>query len=141
MVIRYFNFLPKDAIDIRKAVFVKEQGFVHEFDDVDDDAMHMICYEDKDPVATCRVFYNTKLESYVIGRVAVYKKYRGKSYGRIMIENAEKYIMKHGGNGVSLASEDTALGFYKKQGYQEIGRTYMEDGCLHLWVSKKLEKN
>ena len=41
---------------VRKAVFMEEQGFQQEFDDVDDRAYHVLIQDGERPVATGRLF-------------------------------------------------------------------------------------
>lgn len=57
MKISIYECFPDHAKEIREAVFVREQGFLHEFDKTDDIAIHIVMFdEDKIPAATCRVF-------------------------------------------------------------------------------------
>ena len=72
-----FDKLPEDARRIREEVFVKEQGFTIEFDDKDSISRHMVLYAHGIPAGTCRVFWDNQQKSYVIGRVAVRKIFRG----------------------------------------------------------------
>ena len=41
MEIKIYNQLPDEAKEIRLEVFVKEQGFEEEFDDIDETAAHI----------------------------------------------------------------------------------------------------
>lgn len=57
MRVELFQSIPKQAIEIRQKVFVEEQGFQNEFDDIDYTAVHFVVFNDWDkPIATCRVF-------------------------------------------------------------------------------------
>ena len=56
MVFKTYDFLSDDAKMIRESVFMKEQGFENEFDEIDDIAIHIVLYDNKNPVATCRIF-------------------------------------------------------------------------------------
>ena len=40
MEIRSYHSLPQEAVLVRTKVFVEEQGFQNEFDDIDDSALH-----------------------------------------------------------------------------------------------------
>lgn len=55
MQLEAYDFLPEDAKRIREAVFMKEQGFKNEFDDIDLLALHLILYDGSQPAATCRL--------------------------------------------------------------------------------------
>ena len=52
---RIFDRLPLEAVRIRTEVFIDEQGFKDEFDEIDDTAIHLVLYNnDKEPTDTCR---------------------------------------------------------------------------------------
>ena len=80
MEIKIFSFLPDEAMKIRVEVFVDEQGFVDLPDETDLVALHFVGYIDSLPVATCRAFKGDD-DSYILGRFAVLKEYRGKGLG------------------------------------------------------------
>ncbi len=42
MKYQFYNQLPKDAKFIREEVFMKEQGFLNEFDDIDSRCLHLV---------------------------------------------------------------------------------------------------
>jgi hypothetical protein len=73
MIIKEYNYLPEEARKIRTEVFVKEQRFVEEFDEIDNIAKHMVLYEREQPISTCRIYFDIKKQSFVIGRIAVVK--------------------------------------------------------------------
>ena len=117
MIIKDYNYLPEEAKKIRSEVFVKEQGFYDEYDEFDDIAKHMVMYSNEEPISTCRIYYNSEKESYIIGRVAVLKEWRGKNIGRRILNAAEEYIRENGGKSVMLSGQVRVAGFYEKLGY------------------------
>lgn len=132
-----FEKLPDDAKAIRVAVFMNEQGFKEEFDETDNDAVHLVLYsEDETPIATCRLFPNKEMNAYTLGRLAVIKEYRGKGIGSVMVGEAEKYIKSKGGKGIVLHAQCRAVQFYKKSGFTEFGEIGDEEGCPHIWMKK-----
>ena len=138
MIIKDYNYLPEEAKKIRSEVFVKEQGFYDEYDEFDDIAKHMVMYSNEEPISTCRIYYNSEKESYIIGRVAVLKEWRGKNIGRRILNAAEEYIRENGGKSVMLSGQVRVAGFYEKLGYIKQGETYLDEGCPHIWVKKNL---
>ena len=94
METKVYNVLPEDAVFIRNTVFVEEQGFKEEFDQIDGRAVHMVMYDKDNPVAVCRFFKDTEPDTYIIGRIAVIKKYRGQAIGMELMSEAEKAIKK-----------------------------------------------
>lgn len=135
--IKTFNSMPAEAREIRKKVFVEEQGFTDEFDQTDQTAYHMVAFVDGEAAATCRFFRNTETE-YTVGRIAVLKQYRGKHLGKRLLEAAEKAILESGGHSVSLHSQLRAAGFYEKLSYVPFGEADEEQGCPHIWMRKAL---
>ena len=72
----------KDALDIRKEVFVEEQQVPVsiEIDDLEDKTLHLVGYEKSIPVATARI-YPMENGKYKVQRVAIRKVVREKKYG------------------------------------------------------------
>ena len=138
MRIERYGSLPDEAMEIRQEVFVSEQGFVDEFDDVDEKAIHFVMYDDLKPVATCRVFFTESPELYYLGRLAVRKAYRGRHLGAELVYAAEDYVRSVGGISVSLHAQCSAKGFYASVGYDVIGEGDEEQGCPHVWMKKTL---
>ena len=73
MDIKVYHTLHKDAVKIRKEVFMEEQGFHDEFDETDGNAVHLVLYIDQIPAATCRFFSGQTQGEYIVGRIAVEK--------------------------------------------------------------------
>jgi len=44
MITKKYNYLSEDVIRIRQTVFMEEQGFQNEFDEVDKTATHIVMY-------------------------------------------------------------------------------------------------
>lgn len=126
----------KDAVFVRTTVFIEEQGFKLEFDDIDDVSTHIVIYVNGEPAATGRTFF--KDDDNIIGRVAVLKQYRGKGLGEKIIESLEAEIKKSGGNTAKLSSQYHAKGFYEKQGYNVFGDIYYDENCAHIAMKKEL---
>lgn len=134
-----FDFLSDDAKMIRKKVFMDEQGFENEFDDIDKIASHIVMYNDKaEPIATCRLFESSEQNKFIFGRLAVIMSCRGMNIGTRMIKEAEKIVLKKGGISMLLHAQCRVKSFYEKLGYAEFGETDDDEGCPHIWMSKQL---
>ena len=79
MVTENYNFLPDEAKEIRIKVFVEEQGFKEEFDELDLICTHLVTFDNDKPCATVRFYEQNSV--YYIGRLAVLKEYRSKHLG------------------------------------------------------------
>ena len=76
----------------------------------------VILIEDHKPIAGCRVAFPAK-EVGKIERVCVIREKQKGGYGRILIEDAEKWILESGAKHIVINSQDRAAGFYHKLGY------------------------
>ena len=127
------------AREIRKKVFIDEQGFQEEYDETDEAAVHFVLFEDeRSPIATCRVFWNQEMNAYTLGRLAVIAKSRGKHIGSILVHEVEKYVRLRGGTEIVLHAQCRAVPFYGKLGFAEFGSVQEEEGCPHIWMRKLL---
>lgn len=138
MKIKIYEQLPEDAKYIRRKVFMEEQGFENEFDDIDNMCTHILIYDSANPVATCRFYYNDERQSYVIGRIAVLKEFRGKNYGAELLKAAENEITKKQGNSIELSAQVRVAAFYEKYGYVALDEFDEDEGCPHVWMRKEL---
>lgn len=139
MEVVVYESIPDCAREIRKQVFEDEQGFQNEFDEKDAISTHIVLFDkDKVPVAACRIFHDVEKDSYILGRLAVVKEYRGKNIGSVVVGEAERYVHKKGGKRIALHAQCRASAFYVKLGYTEFGSIEEDEGCLHIWMRKHL---
>ena len=137
MELKVFSSLSEAAKQIREKVFIDEQGFTTEFDDIDEIAVHLVLFdEDGTPVATCRVFRDSDKECYVVGRLAVIEEYRGKKLGSVLLNEAERYVKENGGKRIVLHAQQRVTEFYKKAGFEEFGEVEYEENCPHIRMKK-----
>lgn len=132
------DYLSDDARMIREEVFMKEQGFRYEFDEIDAEAICMVFYEGAQPMACCRYFPGETDGEYVAGRLAVLKKYRGRNLGRRMLEEIEHKVQESGGKKVIVSAQVRVEGFYEKQGYVKSGEVYYDEECEHIHMEKEI---
>ena len=125
------------AAEIRKRVFIEEQGFRNEFDEIDKNAWHIVMYVKDKPAATGRMFYDEN-GSVHIGRIAVLKDYRGKSAGTCVMSVLEKKAADMGSKTVELSAQVRIADFYTSMGYKPVGDIYSDEGCPHIKMIKKL---
>lgn len=159
MKVAIYETLTDSAREIRKNVFIDEQGFEEEYDEIDEVAVHFVLFEDEpssierssieqsaieqsaieqSAIATCRVFWNEEMNAYTLGRLAVIAKSRGKNIGSILVHEVEKYVRLRGGTEIVLHAQCRASEFYRKLGFAEFGEVQDEEGCPHIWMRKPL---
>lgn len=138
MEFKIYNYLHDDSKKIRQIVFVEEQEFVDEFDELDKISKHIVLYDNNLPIANCRI-YTLDNVVYHIGRVAIIKEYRGRNIGIKLMNKAEEIINNLNGKRIELSAQARVKDFYKKCGYEEFGDIFYEEYCPHINMKKYLE--
>ena len=125
---------------LREEVFVREQGFVDEFDEIDDTSLHLNLYHNDALLAVGRLV-KIDPETYQIGRVAVKKEARGKKVGTYLMKFLETKIKELGGRKAIVHSQLDKKGFYEKCHYRPLdGNIDEEQGVPHIYLIKILKK-
>lgn len=132
--------LYKDALDIRKVVFIHEQNVDEslEIDDLEDKALHVIGYKENKACCTARLIEkeNGLLK---IQRVAVLKDYRKKGIGLLLLQEIERLAKDtFGANKLLLDSQDHAIPFYQKSGFSVYGDGFLDANIPHHHMEKRL---
>lgn len=140
MDIKVYDKLPVYAVEIRTQVFVKEQGFPKEIelDENEKRATHLVGFLDGSLAATARYFYDENRGAYLISRIAVMKKYRGRGLGAEIVKAAEDNIIAEGGKKAVIHAQLRAKGFYESIGYTPYGDIDLEEGVEHIMMEKYL---
>ena len=138
MIIQILDHITDDIKQIRIDVFMKEQGFEDEFDEIDEIAKFVLLYIDGKPAGTCRYFPSNEEGDANIGRMAVRKLYRGQHLGTKIMMAAENGIRRDGFKTCSLSAQVQAKAFYESLGYKAEGEEYLDEGCPHVMMRKVL---
>ncbi|MDM5212907.1 GNAT family N-acetyltransferase [Peribacillus sp. NJ4] len=131
----------KIAFQIRKEVFVEEQGFpleseFDEFDTLNALSEHILVYYNEKPVGTGRLRVVDGLGK--LERICILEPYRKFGLGKIIIKTLEEIANEKAISQVKLHGQTQAEGFYKKLGYHTSSDVFMEDGGPHLLMIKEL---
>ena len=89
-MIKVTNKLSKQGADIRYNVFIIEQGFNVEIDELDQSCFHVVYYLNDIAVAACRFYKEDELGTYHLGRFAVSKEYRNNPDNEPLLEGYDK---------------------------------------------------
>lgn len=138
MVIQILDHITDEIKQIRIDVFMKEQGFEDEFDEIDDIAKFVLLSIDGKPAGMCRYFPSNEEGDAHIGRMAVRKLYRGQHLGTKIMMAAENGIRRDGFKTCSLSAQVQAKPFYESLGYKAEGEEYLDEGCPHILMRKVL---
>lgn len=128
-----------DPFLIRETVFMKEQGFADEFDELDASSHHLVLYEGDRPIACGRLrLYPEHKNDYKMERIAVLAENRGQGLGARIMEEMEQKALSLGGNRAWLHAQCRAEEFYRKLGYAAAGEPDFEEYCPHIMMRKTL---
>ncbi len=128
------------AYRIRHIVFVDEQQVPvdEEIDEFEDKSIHFIAYDDDNAVGASRLRF---IEDYgKLERICVLKPYRGKSFGKHIIERMESEIIKNSYHKAKLHAQTHAKKFYEQLGYHVISDEFMDAGIPHVAMIKDLKE-
>lgn len=132
----FYNELHEDARMMREKVFMQEQGFENEFDDIDQTCLHLVVYKDGKPIGVARMFDEN--HDMILGRIAVLKEYRHLHIGSDILNVLETKAKELNYHTVILSAQVRAMPFYKKNGYQAYGEEYLDEYCPHMHMKKMI---
>ena len=153
----------EDAAKVRRAVFMEEQGYENEFDDIDTDVacIHVTLYVDDELAGCARVFPEpleqaadpsaptspacdfdkgvSPDETYVMGRVAVLPAMRRRGLASRIVETSAAAAQHAGAKLMKLHAQEYVIPLYLKLGYAQIAPVdYEDEGQPHAWMAKRL---
>lgn len=126
----------QDALNIRKAVFVKEQLVPEnlEIDANESKTIHFVKYIKQQPVGTARLLPCPDKNFNLIQRVAVMKAARHQHIGSELIKAIVHYHLAHyPDQALQLGAQEHAIEFYEALGFQVIADepAYLDAGMRH----------
>lgn len=127
------------ARKIRESVFCAEQGFSYGEDEYDEKAWHIVGY-DKDRLIAAARMYETDKGIFKLGRVCVDSEYRKMYIGDTLLRTLEDKAVGLSGYLMQVSAQESAVGFYEKEGYKRNGGEHTEEGRLHIDMEKDLTK-
>ncbi len=119
------------ACSIRTEVFVNEQHVPEsiEYDGMDDESVHFLLFHAGKPIVTARC--RTVENAYKLERFATLEPYRGKNFGKILLTFILDFL-KPRKKKIYLHSQDSAVGFYLKNGFLLEGNEFYEADIKHF---------
>ena len=124
---------------IREEVFIIEQSVPVEleWDELDAQCLHcLVVAEDEKPVATARL-YQDKTQGQ-IGRMAVLMAYRHQGIGTLMLNALLEQAQQNGVKEVFINAQTTAIAFYQRLGFIQLGDEFDDAGIPHYKMTLKL---
>jgi predicted GNAT family N-acyltransferase len=134
------------ALNIRRAVFIAEQGVTEEeeIDAYDGDpqhvtsAIHVVAYFGGQPAATGRLLLDASGQNAHIGRIAVLREHRRRGLGRAVMLALEDEARSRGYRGVTIAAQIQAIPFYESLGYIAYGDVFLDARIEHRMMERSL---
>ena len=80
---KIYDQLPQEAKEIRIKVFMEEQGFKDEFDDLDDLCQHLVVFGNNQPKTACSLIQGNVCLHAQLQAKPFYEKLGFKAYGEI----------------------------------------------------------
>lgn len=130
----------EEAVDVRRAVFVEEQGVPpeRERDEYDDVATHLLLRRAGAAIGTARLREIDETTGKV-ERVAVREAHRGEGLGRQIMDRVERLARERGFDALVLHSQTAVEGFYEAIGYRTTSDVFEDAGIPHVEMEKSLE--
>ncbi len=129
----------RGAFEVRRRVFVEEQGIAEEldFDGNDGKALHMVVKDGVEVIGTARVRFlaakQAKLE-----RMAVLDGFRRMGIGREITAFLIEELRNRQIEQVVLHAQYEMVPFYKSCGFEETGLPFTEAGLKHIEMQRRL---
>ena len=120
---------------LRGEVFIVEQNCPYvDADGKDFNSHHLMGYVGDDLAAYSRlVFAGISYEEVSIGRVITSAKYRGKDFGKLLMQQSITEIERlYGKVPIRIGAQAYLKKFYEGFGFIDMNEPYMEDGIPHL---------
>ncbi len=117
---------------MRRVIFVEEQNVSKniERDRFDRLSKHFIALYKSRPVGCARIRLAGKKAK--LERIAVMKKYRGKGFGKLIVEYLIDYCKNEGTCDIFMNAKYYLKNYYAKLGFKPKGKIFMEAGIKHI---------
>lgn len=123
---------------VRIEVFMKEQGFQNEFDEIDAGAVHITVYVDGTLAGCARCYPHEETDTWVFGRIAVLPQFRHQGLGGVLLKALENLVQDRRGKRCVLDAQCRACAFYESYGYAVCGKEHMDEHVPHVQMEKLL---
>jgi len=134
-----------EASEIRKTVFVAEQGVPEELELDERDALclHALARDETGrAIGTARLLPSERHGEHAVahvGRMAVLRPWRGRGVGGALLERLAEAASARGDNELALSAQTHALEFYRAHGFAEEGDEFLDAGIRHRRMRRRLQ--
>jgi ElaA protein len=140
---RFSDFSPSDLYDIlklRQDVFIIEQDCIYgDMDGKDVQSEHLLLFDDELLAGYSRIVpAGLKFEVPSIGRVVVRQEFRGRNFGRKLVNKSIEIIREEYAGEIKIEAQLHLQFFYKSLGFATISEAYNVDGIPHIEMSQHI---
>jgi ElaA protein len=124
-----------EILKLRQDIFVVEQQCIYmDTDDLDQDAWHVMLWDDDKLVSYARVFMRDKeFKMAQIGRVVTDRRYRRQNHAFKVMQKAIEIAKDiYQAQQIYLEAQTYAISFYEKLGFKVTSEEFLEDGIPHV---------
>lgn len=126
-----------DILALRSEVFIVEQQCVYQdLDYKDQQAQHLLVYDDGKLIAYARILpYNSQEMSF--GRLVTSTSHRGLGLGKQLMDSILSYLnVHHPSQTVVITAQHYLQQFYQTYGFKPEGKPFDMDGIPHIRMVK-----
>jgi predicted GNAT family N-acyltransferase len=126
----------EDAYSVRRIVFVNEQQVPEEeeIDQFEDDATHIVLYDNEVPVGAARLRVLDGIGK--LERICVLSSSRKNGAGKLLVNKLEEIAIEQGVSKLKLNAQTHAIPFYERLGYETVSDVFMDAGIPHVTMIK-----
>lgn len=126
----------EDAYSVRRTVFVDEQQVPEEeeIDQFEDDATHIVLYDNEEPVGAARLRVLDGIGK--LERICVLSSSRKNGAGKLLVNKLEEIAIEQGVSKLKLNAQTHAIPFYERLGYETVSDVFMDAGIPHVTMIK-----
>ncbi len=131
----------RDALDIRRRIFVEEQRLFEDSDVDDHDAAstYLVAETGGGIVGTVRVFRSNQDDGHWVGgRLAVLREYRSSQVGEMLVREAVRYVRGKGCTRFTAHIQEQNIRFFGKLGWTPVGEPVWICGKRHQLMAADL---
>ena len=131
-------------INLRQKVFIVEQDCPYiDADYADQDAFHLLAYNDKDLIGYLRAFRpGIKYDGSSLGRIVTEINSRGLGIGKEITEEGVNFLSKEYPNHeIVISAQHRLEHFYVELGFKARGEVYLEDDIDHIQMYLSAKEN
>jgi radical SAM protein (TIGR04043 family)/putative N-acetyltransferase (TIGR04045 family) len=131
------------ALQIRKDVFVREQGLFEtsDLDENDSSSTHIIVKYDDQIVGAVRVFPEKDGPNHWVGgRLAVRRNHRHNHVGELLVQEAMRYVKNRGCTRFTAHIQEQNVRYFSLLGWKAVGPVQIYHGKAHRLMEADLDR-